>query len=134
LKRAEIITFCLKNPVFFLASHGIDNVHVRALMLLKADETGLYFSTWQHKEVYRQITVNPLVEVCFYDPLQGRQIRISGRVEEMSSEAFREEVFSKFRFLQNRPAESMKVFCLRNGSATSWSILNPFEPKTVFEF
>lgn len=136
--RSDIIQFANKNPVFFLATTNGEKPFVRALMLLKADEKGIFFSTWQHKDLYRQLLDNPQVELCFYDAQQGRQVRIQGRVERIESADEVKAVLAKFRFLRRQiekaGREALNIFCLKNGDATTWSINAPFEPKQYFSF
>ncbi len=80
----DAIEFANRHPVCFAATIDGDRPRVRGLMLLRADESGFYFTSQPQKNIIRQLSVNPNIEVCFYK--QGgvlddtEMLRISGRV------------------------------------------------------
>lgn len=138
MTRQEILEFANKNPICFLATCENNKPFVRAVMLYCADENGLLFSTWRQKDLYRQITINPLMEVCFYDSRQGKQLRVRGLLEQVNDDHLKKVILTKFRFLKvqaNRSGlESMAVFKLSHGEATAWSLAEAFEEKHYFPF
>ena len=92
MNREHILQFLNDNPVFFLATCHGGLPHVRTMRLLRADEHGIFFSTSRNKALHRQLKANPAVEMCFYSPGDGLQIRIAGKVGLVSDPAFRNEL------------------------------------------
>ena len=74
----EILKFLGENPTFYLATVEGDQPKVRPFGFFMAHENRLYFGTGTHKKVYRQLQVNPNVEVCTASP-KGQWIRIRGK-------------------------------------------------------
>jgi uncharacterized pyridoxamine 5'-phosphate oxidase family protein len=99
------------------------------LSLWFADEGGFYFHTLNTGNLYRQISVNPKVELCFYAPPEitlkqrpriGTMMRVTGTVE------FVDDLAMKDRLLSDRPfvrpfAENTVIFRVQNGEAWFWT-------------
>ena len=64
----EYIKFANDNPTSYFATVESDQPRVRGLLLWFADKSGLYYSISGMKDVYKQLKVNPKVEVCFLNP------------------------------------------------------------------
>ena len=140
MTRQEILAFLSTQPAFYLATTDGGEPRVRAMMLYKADETGIYFHTGPFKEVYRQIMKNPAVQLCFYDPAQNLQVRVRGSLEMVSTQALKEEVaghpsrvFMK-AWRANCATEEefyamFDVFRLKGGIANVWTFQTNFLPK-----
>ena len=128
----EILTFLNENPAFSLATCEGTVPHVRTLMLHKADETGIYFMVGKFKDVYRQLSLNPNVELCFHK--DDFQIRITGQVENLDR-----KLDIKKGILEARPFlkpwieqvgfKYMAVFRVNNGVAKVWSLETDMQPK-----
>jgi len=140
MTKQELFDFMNKTVAFTLATDGGGQPRVRAMMLYKADETGLYFHTGPFKEVYQQIMKNPNVQLCFYDPAQGLQVRVRGALELVSTQALKEEVAGhpsrgfmqawKARCATDEEFYAMfDVFRLSNGVANVWTFQTNFAPK-----
>ena len=80
------------NPVFSLAT--IDNgfPRVRGMLLFSADEKGIIFHIGATRDVYRQIRENPNAELCFIDNQQMRQVRVSGMLEIVNDNEFKDMI------------------------------------------
>jgi pyridoxamine 5'-phosphate oxidase len=136
MTKREIFQFMKENPSFALATNDGTFPHVRMLMLHKADETGIYFMVGKFKDVYRQLSVNAYVEMCFYKG--NSQVRISGQVENLDK-----DLELKKEILENRPFMApwveqygfkyMAVFRLKCGTATTWNLENELKPKTTIQ-
>ncbi|MHC4570699.1 MAG: pyridoxamine 5'-phosphate oxidase family protein [Planctomycetota bacterium] len=81
MTKKQVFEFIRNNPVFSLATSEENKPHVRTMMLYRADESGIIFTTGENKDVHRQLSANPQVEMCFYSAEEQRQIRIGGTVE-----------------------------------------------------
>ena len=120
------------NPTCYLATVEGNKPHVRAMGMVKADKDGIIIETGTFKDVYKQISANPNVELCFYNAKDGIQIRVSGAVEPVDDVKLKKEIVALRPFLKQRVAEggyeSMGVFRLK-GQAYVWSFQTAAEPK-----
>jgi pyridoxamine 5'-phosphate oxidase len=124
MNREHILQFLNDNPVFFLATCHNGQPHVRTMRLLRADEHGIFFSTARNKALHRQLKSNPAVEMCFYSPGDGIQIRIAGKVGLVSDPGFRRELADRVpamsSFVLDDGPYGVTVFCLQTGRVTIW--------------
>ncbi len=124
MNREHILGFLNGNPVFFLATCHGGLPHVRTMRLLRADDRGIYFSTSRNKALCRQLKSNPAVEMCFYSPGDGLQIRIAGKVGPVSDPVFRSELAGRVpamsSFVLDDGPTGVVVFCLQTGRVTIW--------------
>ena len=122
MDKREILEFIKKNPVTYMATLDINGgkPHVRAMRTYSVDEDGLVFNMETPKEVYKQLLKNPAVELCYF--AQGVQIRISGRMEELTDPALKREHVMNRPILQPGAAKEgldyVGIFILRHGKAT----------------
>jgi uncharacterized pyridoxamine 5'-phosphate oxidase family protein len=137
MTKEEIFEFIKENPVFSLATSEDNKPHVRIMMLYRADENGIIFNTGENKDVHRQLTANPQVEMCFYNAEQGRQVRISGTVEVLEDLELKKRVVADYPFLKEwvdrEGYEVLIVYCLSKGKATTWTMETNFQPKEYIE-
>jgi pyridoxamine 5'-phosphate oxidase len=138
MNRVEILEFVRKNPVFFLATAEGPTPHVRGMMVYHADENGIVFTTGRNKDLYRQLSANPTVELCFFSHDESRQIRISGTVESDDDATLKREIVEKYTFLkpwvEKEGYASLAPYRLRHGRATVWTMATNFMPKTYVDF
>ena len=137
MTKEEILEFATKNPVFSLATIDGNQPRVRSMMLYKADENGIIFCTGRDKDVNKQLTANPAVELCFYNAEQGRQVRIEGTVEMLDDLELKKQVVEAFSFLkpwvESQGYEVMICYRLKNARATTWTMETNFEPKQYIQ-
>jgi pyridoxamine 5'-phosphate oxidase len=132
MTKEEILKFLNENPAFSLATCEGTIPHVRTLMLHKADETGIYFMVGKFKDVYRQLSLNPSVELCFHR--DNFQVRISGKVEKLDKDLdLKKEILEARPFMKpwidQVGYKYMAVFRVNNGVATTWSLATEMQPK-----
>jgi pyridoxamine 5'-phosphate oxidase len=134
MTKEEILEFLNENPSFSLATCDGKIPHVRILMLHKADENGIYFMVGKFKDVYRQLCLNPLVELCFHK--DNFQVRISGNAEnldrdlDLKKEILEARPFMKL-WIEQTGLKYMAVFRVKNGVATTWSLDTEMQPKDL---
>jgi pyridoxamine 5'-phosphate oxidase len=120
------------NPTCYLATLEGDKPHVRAIGMVKADDDGIIIETATFKDVYKQMTANPNVELCFFNDKEGIQIRVSGAVGPVDDIELKKEIVVQRPFLKQRIEEGgyevMGVFRLK-GQAYVWSFKTAAEPK-----
>jgi uncharacterized pyridoxamine 5'-phosphate oxidase family protein len=136
MTKDEIVQFMNENPAFSLATSDGNVPHVRTLLLHKADETGIYFMVGKFKDVYRQLSVNPYVELCFHNA--DLQVRVSGQVESLDKDmGLKKEILSVRPFMapwiEQFGFKYMAVFRLRYGKAVTWELKTELQPKVVIQ-
>jgi uncharacterized pyridoxamine 5'-phosphate oxidase family protein len=136
MNKEEILQFLNDNPEFSLATSDGNIPHVRTLLLHKADETGIYLMVGKFKDVYRQISVNPYVELCFHNA--EFQIRISGQLENLDKDLeLKKEILSVRPFMtswiEQVGFKYMAVFRLRYGKAVTWTRETELQPKVFIQ-
>jgi pyridoxamine 5'-phosphate oxidase len=137
MTKEEVLGFLNQNRFFALATVDSGIPRVRTLMLHKADGTGIYFMVGKIKDVYRQLSLNPRVELCFHD--ENLQIRISGEVENLDKNLeLKKEVLADRPFMQSWIDQVgfkyMAVFRLSKGEAVVWTLETEAEPKKTIPF
>lgn len=141
MTKQQIFEAITAHPAFYLATVDGDQPRVRAMFMYRADERGIIFHTATAKEVRQQISKNGKVELCF--SCDAVQIRISGELEEICDNAFKDEICEhpSRKFLKNwRETGAFKdfykditVYALKNGTATLWTMAQNFAPKDVVQ-
>ncbi|MBI4825718.1 MAG: pyridoxamine 5'-phosphate oxidase family protein [Nitrospirae bacterium] len=135
MNKNEIFEFLNANPVFHLATIEGNKPHVRGLLLYKADENGIVFHTGKMKELHKQLTENPQVEMCFnnnnFENLT--QIRVQGRVELVEDLEQKKEIVQKREFMkpwvEKMGYDFLAVYNLKKGAAEVWTMAANFAPK-----
>jgi pyridoxamine 5'-phosphate oxidase len=136
MSKEEILKFLTDNPAFSLATSDGNIPHVRTLLLHKADESGIYFMVGKFKDVYRQLSVNPYVELCFHN--DNYQVRITGQVENLDKDMeLKKEILTVRPFMaswiEQVGFKYMAVFRLRYGKSCTWSLETELQPKKYVE-
>lgn len=137
MTKTDILALINANPACHLATVEGNTPHVRGILLYRADEDGLVFHTGNMKDLHRQLTQNPRVELCFNDFQRGIQVRVSGSIELVEDMALKKEIAAKRDFLkpwvEQWGWDMLVVYRLRNGKATTWTMPTNFDPKTYVE-
>ena len=136
MDKREILDFITKHPTAYMATVEGTKPHVRAMGTYRADENGIIFSMQSPKDVYKQLVVNPEVELCYF--ADGVQLRVNGRMEETTDEGLRQEIVEKRTFYKPGVEKEgwgyVGVFVLKHGRA---AIVNskapPGSPKTYVD-
>jgi uncharacterized pyridoxamine 5'-phosphate oxidase family protein len=88
------------------------------------------------KDVYRQLSVNSYVELCFHKGTT--QVRVSGQVENLDKDQeLKKEILAARPFMapwvEQYGLKYMAVYRLKCGTATTWSLENELKPKTTIQ-
>jgi pyridoxamine 5'-phosphate oxidase len=133
MKKEQILDFINKKPIFALATADENKPHVRYIMMYRADEEGLVFSTGENKDLNNQLKRNPMVEMCFFSHEEQKQIRVSGTVEELEEIQLKKQIVKDYPFLKEwvdrEGYDVLVVYILKNGKATVWTMETTFAPK-----
>jgi pyridoxamine 5'-phosphate oxidase len=139
MNKSEILGFLNANPVFHLTTVEGNKPHVRGMLMYRADENGILFHTGKTKDIHRQLTENPNVEMCFSNGNFENliQIRVSGTVELIEDLELKKEIAEKREFLkpwvEQMGYEPLAVYRTKNGVATIWTMKTNFAPKEFVE-
>ena len=139
MNRKAIFDFLNANPAFHLATVEGGKPHVRGMFLYRADDQGVLFHTGKMKDLHRQLTRNPHVEMSFnngkFDNLI--QVRVSGAVELVEDLDLKKEIVQKQPFLKPWVEQSgydpPAVYRLKRGVATAWTFNTNLAPKEYLE-
>ncbi|MGI6648969.1 MAG: pyridoxamine 5'-phosphate oxidase family protein [Bacillota bacterium] len=92
MTRQEMFDLMNSHPAFHLATMEGDQPRVRALLLFKADESGIIFHSTVTKDIYQQVSQNPKVELCFNDFNKNIQLRVNGVLEIVDDNKLKDEI------------------------------------------
>jgi uncharacterized pyridoxamine 5'-phosphate oxidase family protein len=139
MTKQEILAFITKNPVAYMATAEGKTPHVRAMGTYKANEKdGIVFSMQAIKDVYKQITKNPEVELCYF--ANGVQIRVAGKFDiwKTITDAQKEEMIKTRPFLKPQVDANgwdfIKVMTLKGAKATVLDMSKPLDPAAPKEW
>jgi uncharacterized pyridoxamine 5'-phosphate oxidase family protein len=125
MTKSEIFKFINKNPIFFLATQDKKQPRVRSMTLIEANENGILFYAEKVKDLNRQLSINPLVELCFYNAIENKQIRICGKAEFTDNKKARKIVLEKLPYLEllveKHGKDAISAYYLKNAKALAWS-------------
>ena len=139
MNKNEILEFMERNPIFHLATVEGDKPHVRGMLLYRADEDGIIFNTGKIKDLYKQLTKNPHVEMSFTNGIFENliQVRVSGTVEPVEDLDLKKEIVQKRDFLkpwvEQVGYDALAVFRVTKGVATVWTMATNTAPKEYVE-
>jgi len=136
MNRAEVIAFIKANPLCHLATLEGNKPHVRGVAVWKADEDGIIIQTSTPKDVYKQLSANPNVELCFNNLADGIQVRLNGKAELIDDLDLKKEIVAERSFLKPLVDEegygAIVVYRIK-GAAHVWTIEANFAPKTYIQ-
>jgi uncharacterized pyridoxamine 5'-phosphate oxidase family protein len=134
MDKSEILAFLNANHDCHLATVEGNKPHVRAIGIYRADEGGIIIQTSKVKDLYKQLSVNPDVELCFNDSKGSLQVRVSGTVELDEDIELKKEILAKRQFLKpivdKEGYEVLAIYRLKKGLATVWTFPTNFKPKS----
>jgi len=137
MNKAEIIAFLNANPACHLATVEGDKPHVRGMGIYKADENGIILQTAKVKDLYKQLSGNPNVELWFNNYKDRIQVRVSGTVEAVDDTELKKEIIAKRQFLkplvEKEGYEVIAVYRLKKDVATVWTFETNLAPKTYIK-
>ncbi|MFH1442088.1 MAG: pyridoxamine 5'-phosphate oxidase family protein [Candidatus Omnitrophota bacterium] len=138
MNKTQIIELMRANPVFHLATVEGNKPHVRGMLLYKAGQDGILFHTGTMKDLHKQLSVNPEVELCFFSHKDNTQVRISGKVELVEDLELKKEIVANRDFLKPWVEKSgydiLAVYRMKKGTVVIWTMETNFEPKKYIEF
>jgi pyridoxamine 5'-phosphate oxidase len=132
MNKSQILEFINTNPICYLATADGDQPRVRGMIMYKADQDGLIFYTGDFKDLFRQLTQNPKVEICFISSNHRKQVRVCGVSEFLDEKKIKQEIVESHPFLKPRidkeGYDKLIVFRVKQCRAAAWSMATNFEP------
>lgn len=130
MDRREILAFITKNTTAYMATVEGKKPHVRPMGTFRADENGIIFAMQSPKDVYKQLTKNPEVELCYF--AEGVQIRVSGRLEQTNDLELKKQILEKRPFYKPGIDKDgwgyLGAFILKHGRAYVMDMKGPPTP------
>jgi pyridoxamine 5'-phosphate oxidase len=126
MDKKDVLSFISGNPIFALATAEDDVPYVRYMMLYRADEAGIFFHTGESKDLHRQLSRNPQVEMCFYSQKDMTQVRVSGTADLIEDIDLKKQIVKDRPFLQrwvdDKGYDSLSVYRVAKGKACAWTM------------
>jgi pyridoxamine 5'-phosphate oxidase len=136
MNKPEMLAFINKCGSGFLATADGNKARVRGMETFRADDKGIIMYTSKSKDVFKQASASPEVEVCYFN--EGFQLRVSGRLEIVEDEGIKKEIVAAKPFLKPMVDKAgygaLGVLRLAKGKATTWSMETIALPKTYVDF
>ena len=126
----EVYEFLKEAGTFYIATIDGDKPRVRPFGVVNIFEDKLYLQTGKRKNVSKQISINPNVEICAF--LNGKWIRVSGvlvsddRIEAKKSML---DANPSLRSMYNENDDNTEVLYFKDATATIYSFTE--EPKVI---
>ena len=136
MNQKEIFAFLQANPLFHLATTDGNQPHVRGMLLYRGDENGIIFHTGKMKDLHKQLSDNPKVELCFNNYQDNIQVRIAGTAELVEDLELKKEIVASpgreflKPWIEQMGYEPFAVYRLKNGRAVIWTMEANFSPKS----
>ena len=130
MDKKAILDFITQHPIAYMATVEGSKPHVRAMGTYHADENGIIFSMQSPKDVFKQLSKNPETELCYY--ADGVQIRVSGRMQQVTDMALKKEIVEKRTFykpgVEKEGWDYVGAFIMKHGKATVSDMKAPPTP------
>lgn len=128
----SVLKFITEARTFYIATTDGVKPKVRPFGFIMEHEGKLYCCTSNQKEVYKQLTSNPNIEICTMSE-NGQWIRVQGKVifdSDIAAKVKAFEIMPNLARIYNTPENpTFEVFYISEGEATIYSFTD--EPRTV---
>jgi len=137
MTKTEIFEFLNKNPVVYLATCEGDKPHVRGMLMYRCDSGGIIFHTGKTKDLHKQLTHNCEVELCSFSQAENKQVRVSGKMEEIKDESLKRKIVEDRPFMKpwikKYGLDVLTVWRMKEATAAVWTMETNFMPKDYIE-
>ena len=114
----EISVILSEAPMCFIATACNNEPHVRAFQYQFEQDGKLWFCTARSKDVFKQLEMNPAVEICAVNPSMT-WVRITGKVSFEDSHAIKERILSEQPMIKGiygtADNPDFTTFCIEHG-------------------
>ena len=129
----EVLDFLTANKVFYLATTSGDQPHVRPMGFVMEYDGRLAFCTSNQKDMYKQLTANPHVEICCVDA-NYNTLRICGKAIFCTTEETQRKTLEVMPALGKMYAVGdgkLEIFCLEEAQAVCQTMSGEKQVLTV---
>ena len=139
MDRQGVLEFVKQHPISHMATLDGGKPRVRAMQTAIVDEAGLTFCTGSHKDLARQLTEDLAVELAYWDPKSGIQLRVCGEMECVDDLDVKTHIVEHvFPFLkpvvEHHGYDAVALFRLSRGETKQWTQERGHEPPEVEAF
>lgn len=129
----EVLDFLTANKVFYLATTSGNQPHVRPMGFVMEYDGRLAFCTSNQKDMYKQLTANPNVEICCIDA-NYNTLRIYGKAVFCTTEETQQKTLEVMPALGKMYAVGdgkFEIFCLVDAQAVCQTMSGEKQVLTV---
>ena len=126
----EVYDFLKEAKTYYLATIDNTTPRVRPFGTIDLFEDKLYIQTGKSKDVYKQITNNPTVEICAFN--NGKWIRVTGKLipdDRIEAKKHMLDNYPELRGMYNENDDNTIVLYFESFKAVISSFTEP--PKTI---
>lgn len=129
----DVFAFVNENPVCSISTMDGDQPRVRAFLSVFFDDEKIYFTTGATKEVFKQLSKNPKVELCYCSQDCSKMLRITGRIEIVDDRRKKQKLIEEKDYLKGLTADNPVFILLRltHGKARFWTLENNMRESEV---
>lgn len=129
----DIIAFAKQNPICSIATVDGDQPHVRGFLSVFFDDNKIYFTTGATKNVFKQLSKNPKVELCYLARDFSKMMRITGKIEVVDDRTKKQKLIDEMDYLRGFKADDPNyiLLCLSYGKARFWTLANNMREKDI---
>lgn len=124
----DVLTFVKENPVCFIATMDGDQPRIRAFLTVLFEDEKIYFTTGATKSVFKQLSKNQKIELCYCSRDFRKMMRITGKIEIIDDREKKQRLLDERDYLKmfGGRADDPRFILLRlsHGKARFWTIEN----------
>lgn len=137
MTQTEIFEFLNKNPVVYLATCEGNKPHVRGMFMYRCDSEGIIFHTGKTKDLHKQLERNCEVELCSFSQQENKQVRVSGKMEQVKDESLKKKIVEDRPFMkpwiEKYGLGVLTVWKITQAVAIVWTMETNFAPKNYIK-
>lgn len=131
----DVVAFARENPVCFIATMDGDQPRVRGFLTVLFEDDKIYFTTSSTKDVFKQLSKNPKIELCYCSSDFRRQMRITGKIEIVDDRQKKQRLLNERDYLRGfgGKVDDPMFILLRipHGKARFWTLANNLREKEL---
>ncbi|MBI5418951.1 MAG: pyridoxamine 5'-phosphate oxidase family protein [Deltaproteobacteria bacterium] len=124
MRYEDVLDFVRENPVCSVATVDGDQPRVRAFLSVLFEDGKIHFTTGATKSVFRQISGNRNVELCYCSRDFSKMLRITGEFEIVDDRGKKQRLIDERDYLKRFSADDPAFVLLRlpHGKARFWTL------------
>lgn len=129
----DVIAFAKENPVCGVATIDGDQPRVRAFLSLFFEDDRIYFTTGAVKNVFKQLSGNPKVELLYLAGDFRKMMRVTGAFEIVDDRQKKQRLIEEKEYLKGFKADDPEFVLLRlsHGQARFWTLRDNLNERDI---